>query len=73
MPFADFSPDFTLNSHIWLFYAEKRIFLKKLGTLLNVISQHKRQKWTLPVDNFHFTVEVSSCGVIRKIRWIVYI
>ena len=29
-----FSPDFTLNSQIWLFYAEKWIFLKKLGTLL---------------------------------------
>ena len=52
MPFADFSPDFTLNSQIWLFYAEKWIFLKKkLGTLLNVITQHKNQKWNLPVDN----------------------
>ena len=30
-----FSPDFTLNRQIWLFYAEKEIFLKKLGTLLN--------------------------------------
>ena len=30
-----FSPDFTLNRQIWLFYAEKWIFLKKLGTLLN--------------------------------------
>ena len=29
-----FSPDFTLNSQIWLFYTGKRIFLKKLGTLL---------------------------------------
>ena len=29
-----FSPDFTLNGQIWLFYAEKWIFLKKLGTLL---------------------------------------
>ena len=29
-----FSPDFALNSQIWLFYAEKWIFLKKLGTLL---------------------------------------
>ena len=32
-----FSPDFTLNSQIRLFYAEKWIFLKKLGTLLNEI------------------------------------
>ena len=31
-----FSPDFTLNRQIWLFYAEKWIFLKKLGTLLKV-------------------------------------
>ena len=30
-----FSPDFTLNRQIWLFYAEKWIFLKKLGALLN--------------------------------------
>ena len=30
-----FSPDLTLNSQIWLFYAEQWIFLKKLGTLLN--------------------------------------
>ena len=30
-----FSPDFTLNGRIELFYAEKWIFLKKLGTLLN--------------------------------------
>ena len=30
-----FSPDFALNSQIWLFYAEKWIFFKKLGTLLN--------------------------------------
>ena len=30
-----FSPDFTLNGQIWLFYAEKCIFLKKLGALLN--------------------------------------
>ena len=29
-----FSPDFALNSQIWLFYAEKWIFLKKLSTLL---------------------------------------
>ena len=29
-----FSPDFTLNGQIGLFYAEKWIFLKKLGTLL---------------------------------------
>ena len=29
-----FSPDFTLNRQIWLFYAEKLIFLKKLGSLL---------------------------------------
>ena len=29
--------DFTLNSQIRLFYAEKWIFLKKLGTLLNEI------------------------------------
>ena len=32
-----FSPDFTLNSQIRLFYAEKWIFLKKLSTLLNEI------------------------------------
>ena len=32
-----FSPDFTLNSQIRLFYAEKWIFVKKLGTLLNEI------------------------------------
>ena len=32
-----FSPDFTLNSQIRLFYAEKWIFLKKLGTLLTEI------------------------------------
>ena len=31
-----FSPDFTLNSQIRLFYAEKWIFLKKLGTLLKI-------------------------------------
>ena len=30
-----FSPDFALNSQIWLFYAEKWIFFKKLGPLLN--------------------------------------
>ena len=30
-----FSPDLTLNSQIWLFYAEQWIFLRKLGTLLN--------------------------------------
>ena len=29
-----FSPDFTLNRQIWLFYTEKWSFLKKLGTLL---------------------------------------
>ena len=29
-----FSPDFTLNRQIWLFYAEKGIFLKKPCTLL---------------------------------------
>ena len=29
-----FSPDFTSNSQIWLFYAAKWIFLKKLGPLL---------------------------------------
>ena len=29
-----FSPDFKLNGPIGLFYAEKWIFLKKLGTLL---------------------------------------
>ena len=28
-----FSPDFTLNRQIWLFYTEKWIFLQKLGTL----------------------------------------
>ena len=31
-----FSPDFTWNRQIWLFYAEKWIFFKKLGTLLNI-------------------------------------
>ena len=31
-----FSRDFTLNSQIRLFYAEKRIFLKKLGTLFKI-------------------------------------
>ena len=31
-----FSPDFTLNSQIWLFYAEEWIFLKKLCTLLKI-------------------------------------
>ena len=30
-----FSLDVTLNRQIWLFYAEKWIFPKKLGTLLN--------------------------------------
>ena len=30
-----FSPDFTLNCQIWLFNAEKWIFVKKIGTLLN--------------------------------------
>ena len=30
-----FSPDFTLNGRIGLIYAEKWIFLKKLGILLN--------------------------------------
>ena len=30
-----FSPNLTLNGQIWLFYAVKWIFLKKLGTLLN--------------------------------------
>jgi len=30
-----FSPDFTWNRQIWLFYAEKWIFFKNLGTLLN--------------------------------------
>ena len=31
-----FSPDFTWNRQIWLFYAEKWIFFKKLGTLLKL-------------------------------------
>ena len=31
-----FSPDFTLNSQTRSFYAEKRIFLKKLSTLLKI-------------------------------------
>ena len=30
-----FSPDPTLNSQMWLFFAEKWVFLKKLSTLLN--------------------------------------
>ena len=30
-----FSPDSTLNGQIFFFFAEKWIFLKKLGTLLN--------------------------------------
>ena len=30
-----FSPDLTLNSQIWLFYAEKWVFLKRPSTLLN--------------------------------------
>ena len=33
-----FSPDFTLNRQIGLFYAEKWIFLKKFGTLLNLFA-----------------------------------
>ena len=33
-----FSPDFTLNRQISLFYAEKWIFLKNLGTLLNPLA-----------------------------------
>ena len=35
-----FSPDFTLNSQIRLFYAEKWIFLKKLCTLLKIRNGH---------------------------------
>ena len=31
----NFSPDLTRNRQIWLFYPEKWIFFKKLGTLLN--------------------------------------
>ena len=31
-----FSPDFTLKRQIWLFYTEKWIFLKNLGTLLKL-------------------------------------
>ena len=30
-----FSPNFTFNGQIWLFYTEKWVFSKKLGTLLN--------------------------------------
>ena len=33
-----FSPDLTLNSQIWLFYAEKWVFLKKLSILLNLFA-----------------------------------
>ena len=33
-----FSPDFTLNSQIWLFYAEKWIFLKNLVLCLKSFS-----------------------------------
>ena len=29
-----FLPDFTSNGQMWLFYAQKWIFLKKLGTVL---------------------------------------
>ena len=29
---AIFSPDFTVNGQIWLFYDEKWIFVKSLGT-----------------------------------------
>ena len=35
-PLPIFSPDLTLNSQIRLFYAEKWILLKKLGTLLKI-------------------------------------
>ena len=36
-PLPIFSLDFTLNSQIWLFYAEKWIFLKERGALLKII------------------------------------
>ena len=41
-PFADFFTDLPLNGQIWLFYAEKRIFLKKLGTLK--VKNHPKQR-----------------------------
>ena len=36
-PLLIFLLDFTLNSQIWLFYAEKWIFLKERGALLKII------------------------------------
>ena len=37
-----FSPDFTWNRQIWLFYAEKWIFFKKLGTLLKIFLKFRK-------------------------------
>ena len=48
-----FSPDFTLNSHMWLIYAEKCLFLKKLGTLLNPFAP----------ENF------AKKGVLKLVEW----
>ena len=49
------SPDFTLNSQIWLFYAEKWIFLKNLVLCLKSFYLHiiSRLPITLPLVSTH--------------------
>ena len=48
-----FSPDFTLNNQIWLFYAEKWIFLKNLVLCLKVshhaFLMHRKPLWYLHI------------------------
>ena len=55
-----FSPDFTLNSQIRLFYSEKWIFLKKLSTLLNEI----RNGYT---DSADCVSPLLSCGYFGRL------
>ena len=54
-----FSPDFTLNSQIRLFYSEKWIFLKKLSTLLRwYVPKKKRENCVCSSKIFFFTFEI---------------
>ena len=59
-----FSLDFTWNRQIWLFYTEKWIFFKHLGTLLKLTKLHFRPQSPLVSG---------SINICRPARWDAWI
>ena len=80
-----FSPNFTLNGQIWLFYAEKWIFSKKKKTLVLSLTHSPRKFhrkthfeaslavfWSLSCEALKLTTKVVHCAALCSTKMLVW-